>query len=59
MNDQTKFKISYTLRSRKKSATHIHRIAESLRGKKKTDKHRKAISESMKNSWEQRKSHHL
>lgn len=51
MKEQTKLKISYSLRGRKKSATHAHRIAESLRGKKKTDEHKKAISKAMKEHW--------
>lgn len=42
MKEQTKIKISYALRNRKKSATHSHRIAESLKGKKKTDEHKKS-----------------
>jgi hypothetical protein len=55
MNRQTKLKISYSLRGRKKSATHAHRIAESLRGQKKTDEHKKAISDAMRKLWRERK----
>lgn len=55
MTEQTKLKISYTLRNRKKSATHSHLIAEALRGKKKSPEHRKAISEGMKKKWQQRR----
>lgn len=51
MKEQTRLKISYSLRNRRKSATHAHRIAESLRGKKKTDEHKKAISKAMKEHW--------
>lgn len=55
MNAQTKLKISYSLRGRKKSATHAYRIAESLRGKKKTKEHKKAISAAMQKLWRERK----
>lgn len=55
MNAQTKLKISYSLRGRKKSATHAYRIAESLRGKKKTDEHKKAIAAAMRKLWRERK----
>jgi len=55
MNTQTKLKISYSLRGRKKSATHAHRIAESLRGQKKTDAHKKAISDAMRKLWRERR----
>lgn len=55
MNEQTKIRISYALRNRKKSATHAHLIAESLKGKSKTEKHKKAISAAMKKLWEQRR----
>ena len=55
MNTQTKLKISYSLRGRKKSATHAYRIAESLRGKKKTDEHKKAIAAAMRKIWHERK----
>ena len=55
MNEQTKLRISYTLRNRKKSATHIRHISESLRGKKKTDEHKKAISDAMRKLWLERK----
>ena len=55
MNEQTKLRISYTLRNRKKTATHIDHISKSLRGKKKTDEHKKNISKSMRKVWEQRR----
>ncbi len=55
MNTQTKLKISYSLRGRKKSATHAHRIAESLRGQKKTDAHKKAIADAMRKLWRERR----
>ncbi len=55
MNDQTKIKISYALRNRRKSANHAHRIAESLRGKKKSTAHKKAISAAMRRLWLERK----
>ncbi len=55
MNAQTKLKISYSLRGRKKSATHAHRIAESLRGKKKSKEHKKAISAAMRKLWRERR----
>ena len=59
MTEKTKIKISYSLRNRKKSATHAHRIAVSLTGKPKTEKHKKAIAESMRKKWAERKSPHL
>lgn len=55
MNAQTKLKISYSLRGRKKSATHAHRISESLHGKKKTKEHKKAIAAAMRKLWRERK----
>ena len=54
MTEQTKLKISYALRNKKKTATHSHLIAVSLKGKKKKPQHKKAISESMKRYWEKR-----
>lgn len=54
MNPQTKLKISYALRGRKKSATHAHSIAESLHGQKKTKEHKKAISDAMRKRWRER-----
>lgn len=59
MNPQTKLKISYSLRGRKKSATHAHRIAESLRGKKKTKEHKKAIASALRNKWRERQENTL
>ena len=59
MTEQTKIKISYSLRNRKKSATHAHRISVALQGKRKSPRHKKAISESMKKMWAKRKSPHL
>ena len=55
MNPQTKLKIAYSLRGRKKSATHAYRIAEGLRGQKKTKEHKKAISDAMRKLWRERK----
>ena len=55
MNAQTKLKISYSLRGRKKSATHAHRISESLHGKKKSKEHKKAIADAMQRLWRERK----
>lgn len=55
MNAQTKLKISYSLRGRKKSATHANRIAESLRGREKTKEHKKAIAAAMRKLWHERK----
>lgn len=55
MKEETKLRISYTLRNRKKSATHIRHISESLRGKKKTDEHKKAIADAMRKLWRERK----
>lgn len=51
MNELTKLKISYKLRNRKKSATHVYHISSALKGKKKSPTHKKAISESMKKYW--------
>lgn len=58
MNPQTKLKISYALRGRKKSATHAYRIGEGLRGKKKTKEHKKAISDAMRKLWRERQEEH-
>ncbi len=55
MHTQTKLNISYSVRGRKKSATHAYRIAESLRGKKKTKEHKKAIAAAMRKLWRERK----
>lgn len=55
MDEMTKLKISYSLRNRKKTATHSHLISVGLRGKKKSPEHKKAISDAMKKLWEQRR----
>lgn len=52
MTEETKLKISYALKNRKKSATHKHLIAAAMKGKRKNPEHKKAISESMKHYWD-------
>lgn len=51
MNEQTKRKIAYALRGRKKSATTKKLISQALRNQQKTKQHKQAISEAMKQYW--------
>ena len=51
MNEQTRRKISYELRGRRKSATTRKLISQALRGRAKTGQHRAAISEAMVEYW--------
>ena len=55
MKEETKKKISYKLRGRKKSANHKKRIAQAMRKVKRGEAHNKAISEAMKIIWKKRK----
>ena len=55
MNNQTKFKISITMRGRKKGARHRLNISEALRGRKLSDEHKDKISQAMKDLWKNRK----
>ena len=51
MNEQTKRKIAYALRGRKKSATTKKLISQALKNQPKTNQHKEAISEGMKAYW--------
>jgi hypothetical protein len=51
MNEQTRRKISYKLRGRRKSATTRKLISQALQGRVKTGQHRAAISEAMVEYW--------
>ena len=55
MNEQTKRKISYKLRGRKKGATHRKKISLAMMKVKRTEEHNMAISEAMKIIWKKRK----
>ena len=55
MKEETKKKISYRLRGRKKGATHKERIAQAIKRVKRTEEHNRAISEAMKIIWKKRK----
>lgn len=55
MNEETKKKISYKLRGRKKGATHRKRISLAMRKLKRTEAHNRAISEAMRITWKRRK----
>ena len=59
MNEQTKKKISYKLRGRKKGATHKKRISLAMKRLKRTEEHNKAISEAMKIIWKKKKEERL
>ena len=48
MDEQTRRKIAYTLRGRKKSATTKKLISQALKNQPKTKQHKQAISEAMK-----------
>lgn len=51
MDEQTKRKISYALRGRKKSVSTKKLISQALRNQPKTKQHKQAISEGMKAYW--------
>ena len=51
MDEQTRRKIAYTLRGRKKSATTKKLISQALKNQPKT---KKAISEAMKALWQRK-----
>ena len=51
MDEQTKRKIAYTLRGRKKSATTKKLISQALKNQPKTNQHKKAISIAMIEYW--------
>ena len=51
MDEQTRRKIAYTLRGRKKSATTKKLISQALKNQPKTKQHKQAISEAMKALW--------
>ena len=55
MNEQTKRKISYKLRGRKKSARTKWMISKTMTGIQKSEQHKQAISEAMKLFWQKRK----
>lgn len=59
MNEQTRRKISYKMRGRKKSATTRKLISQALRGRAKTGQHRAAISEAMVAYWKIKKTNLL
>lgn len=54
MDEQTKRRISYSLRGRKKSATTKKLISQALKNQPKTKQHKQAISEAMKALWQRR-----
>ena len=54
MNEQTKHKISMTLRGRKKSAVTRKRISQAMKRFRKTPQHKQAIAEAMKAVWQER-----
>lgn len=51
MDEQTKRKISYALRGRKKFTNTKKLISQALKNKPKTKQHKVAISKSMKAYW--------
>lgn len=55
MNNKTKFKISISMRGRKKGARHKLNISQALRGRKLSDEHKDKIREAMKDLWKNRK----
>lgn len=59
MNEQTRRKISYKMRGRKKSATTRKLISQALQGRAKTGQHRAAISEAMVAYWKIKKTNLL
>ena len=54
MDEQTRRKIAYTLRGRKKSATTKKLIIQALKNQPKTKQHKQAISEAMKALWQRK-----
>ena len=54
MDEQTRRKIAYTLRGRKKSATTKMLISQALKNQPKTKEHKQAISEAMKALWQRK-----
>ena len=55
MDELTKKKISYSMRGKKKSATHRKNISLAMRKLKMTEEHKRAIAESMKIMWLKKK----
>ena len=55
MKEETKRKISYKLRGRKKGATHKKRIAQAMKRLVRSEEHNKAIAEAMRIIWKKRK----
>lgn len=55
MDEQTKRKISYKLRGRKKPSRTKWLISKTMKGKQKSELHKQAISEAMKLFWQQYK----
>lgn len=51
MNEQTKRKISYALRGRKKLVKTKKLISQALKNQPKTKQHKEAISQAMKAYW--------
>ena len=54
MDEQTRRKIAYTLRGRKKSATTKKLNSQALKNQPKTKQHKQAISEAMKALWQRK-----
>lgn len=48
MDTDTRFKISQSLRGKKKTAAHKKAISYAMRGMRKSKEHKKALSESLK-----------
>ena len=55
MNNQTKFKISISMRGRKKGARHRLNISQALKGRKLSDEHKDKIREAVKEQWKRRR----
>lgn len=55
MKEETKKKISYKLKGRKKGATHKKRIAQAMKKLKRTEEHNRAISEAMRITWKKKR----
>ena len=55
MKEETKRKISYKLRGRKKGATHKKRISQAMKKIVRSEEHNKAIAEAMRIIWKKRK----
>ena len=54
MDEQTRRKIAYTLRGRKKSATTKKLISQAMKRYRKTPQHKQAIAEAMKALWQRK-----